>query len=226
MKKYSIHIETEVSGKNISPAQNLQKLCCSRGFNTTTLKSGKNTSKEVLAALNFLTSKVEVDDVVLVTYYGHGGVDTTIKVPCEPDGYNEYWEFSDGKLLDDQIDKWINTLPACHLFFINESCYSGGFPVHVYFTFRNLMRTWKLSRCPDKLNKPALLIASASETEQTHSGGWLSQTIVDEMAKASPPHTWGDLYEAVHLAAKSTIHSPVLRELGPIPSSLSKLHAL
>jgi hypothetical protein len=81
------------------------------------------------AILNWLDSRENETDVVVIFFAGHG----TRGYPSgEPDGYDEYLlpynfnGYANTAIRDDELDGWLDGLEAGRVIVIADSCFSGG----------------------------------------------------------------------------------------------------
>jgi hypothetical protein len=139
MKGYSVHIgvnKTAVSGlqplkKAIANAKALHTKFKEKGFDATLLKNPtvdafKNKIEEI-------KGEVGRNDILVVTFNGHGYQWQT-DAP-EEDGYDEFWAFKDGGLLDDDLRKiWEGfENKKIRIVVISDCCNGGG----MYFLTTN-----------------------------------------------------------------------------------------
>lgn len=107
---------------------------------TFTLFNEEATEDNILDALKMLISLVEPEDSVLVLYSGHGEYETDID--------EGYWIPVDAELgetadyvANSRIVKYIKAIPAHHILFIVDSCFSGSL-----FASRSTQKPMAVSR--------------------------------------------------------------------------------
>jgi hypothetical protein len=100
--------------------------------NITMLQDDAATKLAIQSAItNWLASREETDDLVILFYAGHGtyGTDTS---GDESDGYDEYLVPYDAGgspstyIRDDELDTWLDSLDSDHVVVIVDACHSGG----------------------------------------------------------------------------------------------------
>jgi hypothetical protein len=106
-------------------ALDMKAIAESQGLKAKTLLTAEATRSAVLAELAELASKLKADDLLVVSYSGHGG-----QVPDdngdEVDGLDETWCLYDGQLLDDELfGAWTKFEPGVRILVFSDSCHSG-----------------------------------------------------------------------------------------------------
>lgn len=113
-----------------------EKMAKMLGFESSSIKTltGKNASRSDIEQTfqNWLIKGTSADDRVLFYFSGHGGR-IKDKNGDEKDGQDEYITAYDlgrkvsegGFILDDDLSKWINSIPSQNKLIILDSCHSG-----------------------------------------------------------------------------------------------------
>lgn len=102
-----------------------------RGFEATKLLTEEATSAAVASALEGAAAALAEDDVLLLTYSGHGG-----QVPDlngdDPDRMDETWVLYDRQIVDDELYAlWALFRPGVRIAVLSDSCHSGSVARHV-----------------------------------------------------------------------------------------------
>lgn len=105
-------------------ARDMQYIADSQGFSSTLLLREKATRKKVQQFIQAASKKAKKNDLVLITYSGHGG-----QVPDanqeEEDGKDETWCLYDAQLIDDELHAlWANFAEGVRILVISDSCHS------------------------------------------------------------------------------------------------------
>jgi metacaspase-1 len=108
-----------------SDAKDMAALASDKNFETHTLLTRDATSSGILDAIGDAASKIEEDDILLLTYSGHGG-----QVPDsnsdEDDRTDETWCVFDRQIVDDELySAWSAFPPGARIFVLSDSCHSG-----------------------------------------------------------------------------------------------------
>jgi hypothetical protein len=106
-------------------AEDMAALASETGFETQTLLTEDATSSRILDAIAEVASKVGGDDVLFLTYSGHGG-----QVPDsnsdEDDRMDETWCAYDRQIIDDELyAAWAAFSPGARVVVLSDSCHSG-----------------------------------------------------------------------------------------------------
>lgn len=84
------------------------------------------TRRAVLGALAGAACELATNDLLLVTFSGHGCQRLNVSGHPELDGYDESWCLADGELIDDDLHAaWAQFAPGVRILIISESCHSG-----------------------------------------------------------------------------------------------------
>jgi hypothetical protein len=107
-------------------ARDMALIAASKGFQTHSLIREQATRDQVIEAIKSTVSELEADDILHVSYSGHGG-----QVPDlngdEPDGADETWCLYDGQLIDDELKHlWRLFKSGVRIFVTSDSCHSGS----------------------------------------------------------------------------------------------------
>lgn len=106
-------------------AKDMQKITKSLGYETQLLLTADATRDNVINAITDAGKFLSADDILVITYSGHGGsiIDTS---DDEEDGRDETWCLYDGQLIDDELYALWTTMPAgLRIVVISDSCHSG-----------------------------------------------------------------------------------------------------
>jgi metacaspase-1 len=106
-------------------AKDMAKLASSKGFKSKKLLTAAATSSAILEALSDAASAMSADDILLLTYSGHGG-----QVPDsnsdEEDRVDETWCAYDREIVDDELYSAWAVFPAgARILVLSDSCHSG-----------------------------------------------------------------------------------------------------
>lgn len=132
-------------------ARSMWGLAEAAGFDmgaSTMLLSGAATAGAVAAAIRGAAAQLRGDDLLFLTYSGHGG-----QVPDptgeEPDGKNETWVLYDRQLIDDELNRlWSEFAGSIRIFVLSDSCHSGTVIRDVDGTFYDGTRRATLNALP------------------------------------------------------------------------------
>ena len=106
-------------------ARAMEDLACKRGFETRLLLNQEATSDRIKDAIHGAASTLKSDDILLLTYSGHGG---RIRDPHneEADGWDETWVLYDRQLIDDELYAlWAEFQARVRILVLSDSCHSG-----------------------------------------------------------------------------------------------------
>ena len=106
-------------------ARSMEDLARKRGFESRLLLNQEATSDRVKDAIHGAASTLKSDDILLLTYSGHGG-----KIPDphneEADGWDETWVLYDRQLVDDELYAlWGEFQARVRILVLSDSCHSG-----------------------------------------------------------------------------------------------------
>jgi hypothetical protein len=136
-KGISLHIGLNVIDKKhygsenrlngcVPDAKNMEALAEDRGFKPTVLLDSAGTSAAVLAFLDDAAARLQTDDILFLTYSGHGS-----QVPDKnndefEDSRDETWCLYDRQLVDDELyNRWAKFKPGVRILMLSDSCHSG-----------------------------------------------------------------------------------------------------
>jgi hypothetical protein len=107
-------------------AQDMQGIAQGMGYVKTDLLLTKDaTIKAVTSKIEDAAKNLKADDILLLTYSGHGAYIPDYNND-EEDGRDETWCLYDGQLIDDQLhDLWANFAPGVRILVVSDSCHSG-----------------------------------------------------------------------------------------------------
>jgi metacaspase-1 len=107
-------------------ARAMQAIADAQGFTSRLLLGADATRASLLAAMDRAAADLAADDLLLLTYSGHGA-----SLPDhsgdEPDQRDEAWCLHDGLLIDDEIHHRLCTFAAgVRVLVVSDSCFSGS----------------------------------------------------------------------------------------------------
>lgn len=120
-------------------------------------RDGPPTAKNIKAAFQWLGSKAQRGQSLLLSYSGHGSQTACKVAGSEEDDMDEALVPGDyktaGLIIDDDIKKWcVDPLPeGCRLCALFDCCHSGTI-MDLPYTFRKTGKNWELAPC--KAAKP------------------------------------------------------------------------
>jgi hypothetical protein len=107
-------------------ARAMQAIADARGFTSRLLLGADATRPNLLAAMDRAAAELAADDLLLLTYSGHGA-SLQDRNGDEPDERDEAWCLHDGLLLDDEIHHQLCTFAAgVRVLVVSDSCFSGS----------------------------------------------------------------------------------------------------
>jgi hypothetical protein len=110
----------------VADARAVENLAKARGFTTERLHDSKATAEAVLAKLGELAERLVADDVLFLSYSGHGSQVPGSADASEVDTLDETWVLHDRQLLDDEIFQALAAFArGVRIFVISDSCNSG-----------------------------------------------------------------------------------------------------
>ena len=106
-------------------AQDMAEIAQSQGFSVKSLLTKVATRQNVLSELAKAASNLRTDDILMLSYSGHGG-----QVPDMNNDENDYqdetWCLYDGELIDDEIYLLLGKFaPGVRILVFSDSCHSG-----------------------------------------------------------------------------------------------------
>lgn len=122
----------------VADARDLAGTLLRAGVIDVTMMLNENATRAALVdALEGLAGRASKNDLIIVTFAGHGAQEKTAVSPAEPDGWDEFfvlWGFDTSgpataeRLLDDEIFSWIGRVAAtgAHTIFLADVCFGGG----------------------------------------------------------------------------------------------------
>lgn len=115
-------------------AQDIGQALATRGLQAAedrhVLTNDAATMAQFEAGMRDLAARSTADDVVLIFYSGHGGVQTDTSAPgtdVELDGTDETLVFMDGQMTDDKFARLLDGITANTIIVALDACQSGGF---------------------------------------------------------------------------------------------------
>lgn len=107
-------------------ARAMQEIAAARGFTSQLLLGPDATRPNLLAAMARAAAELAADDLLLLTYSGHGA-SLSDRNGDEPDGRDEAWCLHDGLLIDDEIHHRLCMFAAgVRVLVVSDSCFSGS----------------------------------------------------------------------------------------------------
>jgi hypothetical protein len=104
----------------------MQAIADARGFTSRLLLGPDATRSNLLAAMDGAAAELAADDLLLLTYSGHGA-SLPDRSGDEPDQRDEAWCLHDGLLIDDEIHYQLCTFAAgVRVLVVSDSCFSGS----------------------------------------------------------------------------------------------------
>jgi len=107
----------------------MHRLAVSAGFEPTVLRAEEATADAVLGAIRGAAHRVGPEDILLVTYSGHGARVRDLPLDQggdEVDGWDETWCLYDREVLDDELyDCWGDFPAGARILVVSDSCFSG-----------------------------------------------------------------------------------------------------
>ncbi len=109
----------------INDARAMQQIAAASGYQTTCILDEQATADQVISAIGQSSSCLASDDILLVTYSGHGGQVPDVNGD-EDDGKDETWVLYDRMLIDDELYQlWAQVGSGVRVFVLSDSCHSG-----------------------------------------------------------------------------------------------------
>ncbi|PTX59546.1 caspase domain-containing protein [Kordia periserrulae] len=136
MKAYSLHIGLNYIDQNhyswdgrlkacVNDATDMEYIMSSLGYQTKKLLNENATRENVTKYIKELANKSKTNDIVVITYSGHGSVKPDFNSD-EDDDLDETWCLYDGELIDDELrELWTLFKDKTRIVFISDSCFSG-----------------------------------------------------------------------------------------------------
>jgi hypothetical protein len=111
----------------VADAKDMFALAKKCGFKATPpLLNDKATVAAVTNALTSAAKTLVKDDILLVTYSGHGGQVNDLNGDEEGDNLDETWVLFDRQFVDDELyDVWSLFKPGVRILVLSDSCHSG-----------------------------------------------------------------------------------------------------
>jgi len=107
-------------------ARAMQAIADARGFTSRLLLGADATRDNLLAAMDRAAADLAADDLMLLTYSGHGA-SLQDRNDDEPDKRDEAWLLHDGLLIDDEIHHQLCAFAAgVRVLVVSDSCFSGS----------------------------------------------------------------------------------------------------
>lgn len=108
-------------------AQDMEQIAAASGFTTTTLLTAEATREAVIATITNAGEKLAAEDILLISYSGHGGQVPDISGDEENDFKDETWCLYDGQLIDDELRRlWSKMASGLRILVFSDSCHSGS----------------------------------------------------------------------------------------------------
>jgi metacaspase-1 len=107
-------------------AHAMQAIADAQGFTSRLLLGADATCPNLLTALDRAAAQLAADDLLLLTYSGHGA-SLPDRSGDEPDQRDEAWCLYDGLLIDDEIhDRLCAFAAGVRVLVVSDSCFSGS----------------------------------------------------------------------------------------------------
>jgi metacaspase-1 len=109
----------------INDAQAMRRIADGLGYTSTVLLDADATAGRVVGAIGQAARELSGDDILLLTYSGHGGQIEDVNGD-EADRLDETWVLYDRMLVDDELHAlWAQFAPGARIVVISDSCHSG-----------------------------------------------------------------------------------------------------
>ena len=111
----------------VNDANAMKAIADSFAYSSVLLLNEQATSAAVIQAIGRAAQQMNSEDILLLTYSGHGGIvdDVTGGEPGD-DGKDETWVLYDRMLLDDELEQlWTQFADGARIFVLSDSCHSG-----------------------------------------------------------------------------------------------------
>jgi hypothetical protein len=106
-------------------ARDMKDIAVRQGLNAEILLTAQATREAVIGKLNDLAEKMQADDLLVVSYSGHGG-QVLDQNGDEADGLDETWCLYNGQLIDDELNAaWAKFKKGIRILVFSDSCHSG-----------------------------------------------------------------------------------------------------
>lgn len=106
-------------------ARDMKDIAIRQGLNAEILLTAQATREAVIGKLNDLAEKLQADDLLVVSYSGHGG-QVLDQNGDEADGLDETWCLYNGQLIDDELNAaWAKFKKGIRILVFSDSCHSG-----------------------------------------------------------------------------------------------------
>jgi hypothetical protein len=107
-------------------ANDMEALAESQGFTTKKLLTKEATAESVSQAIADAGAELGAEDILLLTYSGHGGQVPDSNSDEEDDRMDETWVLYDRQLVDDELyTMWAQFKPGTRIVVLSDSCHSG-----------------------------------------------------------------------------------------------------
>ncbi len=108
-------------------ANDMEALAESPGFTPTKLLTKEATADSVSQAIADAGAELGAEDILLLTYSGHGGQVPDSNGDEEDDRMDETWVLYDRQLVDDELyTMWAQFKPGTRIVVLSDSCHSGS----------------------------------------------------------------------------------------------------
>ena len=108
-------------------AGDMERIATARDFETTTILTSDATADAVTSALSDVAGRLEQDDILFLTYSGHGGQVPDTNNDEAQDQLDETWVLFDRQLVDDELyDLYSKFAAGTRIFVFSDSCHSGS----------------------------------------------------------------------------------------------------
>jgi metacaspase-1 len=108
-------------------AGDMERIATARDFETTTILTSDATADAVTSAISDVAGRLEQDDILFLTYSGHGGQVPDTNNDEAQDQLDETWVLFDRQLVDDELyDLYSKFGAGTRIFVFSDSCHSGS----------------------------------------------------------------------------------------------------
>lgn len=114
-------------------AEDMSRIAKSQKFAVSTLLTKRATRKNVMNNIKNAAKKLQVDDIFMLSYSGHGGQLPDLN-DDEPDQEDETWCLYDGQMVDDELNELYSLFKqGVRILVFSDSCHSGTVAKEAFF---------------------------------------------------------------------------------------------
>jgi hypothetical protein len=108
-------------------ARDMAAIAQQKGFSTTILLTAAASYAGVKSAIEDAAATLQTNDILFLTYSGHGGQVPDTNGDEIEDGKDETWVLYDRELVDDELSAlWSRFQPGVRILVLSDSCHSGS----------------------------------------------------------------------------------------------------